>query len=115
MEKLLKLNGGRSSVGRALDCDSSGRGFKPLRSPQFLLLPTKYTIKSYLFFLSAGVVQLDRASDFESECWEFESLRPHQQYQRITLIYYFINLIIAPLLCHFNVRTYWYERQSGHR
>ena len=27
----------------------------------------------------------------------------------------FINLIIAPLLCHFNVRTYWYERQSGHR
>ena len=38
---------------------------------------------SYLNFLLAGVVQLDRASDFESECWEFESLRPHQQYQQI--------------------------------
>ena len=29
--------------------------------------------------MHAGVVQLDRASDFESECWEFESLRPHQK------------------------------------
>ena len=27
-------NGGRSSVGRAPDCDSGGRGFKPRRSPQ---------------------------------------------------------------------------------
>lgn len=26
--------GGRSSVGRAWDCDSQGRGFKPRRSPQ---------------------------------------------------------------------------------
>ena len=46
--------GGRSSAGRALDCDSSGRGFKPLRSPQFLLLPTKYPIKSYLLFSVCG-------------------------------------------------------------
>ena len=28
-------NGGRSSVGRASDCDSECRGFKPRRSPQF--------------------------------------------------------------------------------
>ena len=31
----MQLSGGRSSVGRALDCDSSGRGFKPHRPPQF--------------------------------------------------------------------------------
>ena len=29
-------NGGRSSVGRALDCDSGGRGFEPHRPPHFL-------------------------------------------------------------------------------
>jgi hypothetical protein len=29
--------GGRSSVGRAQDCDSCGRGFDPLRPPQFQL------------------------------------------------------------------------------
>ena len=29
------VNGGRSSVGRAPDCDSGGRGFKPRRSPHF--------------------------------------------------------------------------------
>lgn len=27
--------GGCSSVGRALDCDSGGRGFEPRQSPQF--------------------------------------------------------------------------------
>jgi len=27
---------------------------------------------------------LPTLKDFESECWEFESLRPHQQYQQIT-------------------------------
>ena len=31
----MEVSGGRSSVGRALDCDSSGRGFKPHRPPQF--------------------------------------------------------------------------------
>ena len=31
----LHAYGGRSSVGRALDCDSSGRGFEPRRSPHF--------------------------------------------------------------------------------
>lgn len=30
-------SGGRSSVGRAWDCDSQGRGFKPRRSPQNFL------------------------------------------------------------------------------
>ena len=32
-----KRCGGRSSVGRAPDCDSGGRGFKPHRPPQFIL------------------------------------------------------------------------------
>ena len=31
-------SGERSSVGRALDCGSSGRGFEPLRSPHLLVL-----------------------------------------------------------------------------
>ena len=31
-----KINGERSSVGRAPDCDSGGRGFEPHRSPQLL-------------------------------------------------------------------------------
>ena len=30
-----KANGGRSSVGRAPDCDSGGRGFDPHRPPHF--------------------------------------------------------------------------------
>jgi hypothetical protein len=29
-----KINGGRSSVGRAPDCDSGRRGFEPHRPPQ---------------------------------------------------------------------------------
>ena len=52
-------NGERSSAGRALDCDSSGRGFKSLRSPT---LPCQ-----------APVAQLDRAVDFESKGRRFES------------------------------------------
>ena len=31
------FNGGRSSVGRALDCGSRGRRFDPGRSPHFLV------------------------------------------------------------------------------
>ena len=31
-------SGGRSSVGRAPDCDSGRRGFEPHRPPQFFLL-----------------------------------------------------------------------------
>ena len=30
---LFQFNGGRSSVGRAPDCDSGGRGFNPRRPP----------------------------------------------------------------------------------
>ena len=88
VEEIVKdLNGGRSSAGRALDCDSSGRGFEaPSLAPVFSA--TDKFSNNFLpkFFCLAGVVQLDRASDFESECWEFESLRPHQSYQRITQI-----------------------------
>ena len=31
-----RVSGGRSSVGRAPDCDSGGRGFKPRRPPQLV-------------------------------------------------------------------------------
>ena len=34
----LSFHGGRSSVGRALGCGPSGRGFKPRRSPQFFVV-----------------------------------------------------------------------------
>ena len=34
--KAFKRYGERSSVGRAPDCDSGGRGFNPRRSPHFL-------------------------------------------------------------------------------
>ena len=30
---------------------------------------------------------LPTLKDFESECWEFEPLRPHQKYQRFTTFY----------------------------
>ena len=32
----IAVNGGRSSVGRAPDCDSGGRGFNPHRPPHLL-------------------------------------------------------------------------------
>ena len=35
---IINLFGGRSSVGRAPDCDSGGRGFKPHRSPHLYTL-----------------------------------------------------------------------------
>ena len=57
-------------------------GSSPFARPSFFF----YQQNPTFFFLSAGVVQLDRAADFESECWEFESLRPHQSHQRITQI-----------------------------
>ena len=50
-------------------------GSNPFARPIFLLTNFK---NSYLIFMLADLVKLDRASDFESECWEFESLRPHQ-------------------------------------
>ena len=37
-ESLKVKYGGRSSVGRALDCGSSGRGFEPHRPPQYPIL-----------------------------------------------------------------------------
>ena len=40
---LLHIWGGRSSAGRALDCGSSGRGFKSRRSPSlFQANPNKF-------------------------------------------------------------------------
>jgi hypothetical protein len=48
--------GGRSSVGRALDCDSGGRGFKPRRSPHFF---QKVTLYGGAFFYAHGTLQCD--------------------------------------------------------
>ena len=39
-----KFHGGRSSVGRALDCDSSCRGFETRRSPQIIELDSSSLI-----------------------------------------------------------------------
>ena len=52
---------GVAQLGRALDCGSSGRGFKSRRSPHF--------------FYHAPVAQLDRVPDFESVGRRFESCR----------------------------------------
>ena len=38
MRLRLRRYGGRSSVGRAQDCDSCGRGFNPRRPPHFFFL-----------------------------------------------------------------------------
>ena len=40
---LFLFNGGRSSVGRAPDCDSGGRGFNPRRPPHL----TRYKSMAY--------------------------------------------------------------------
>ena len=40
---LFLFNGGRSSVGRAPDCDSGGRGFNPRRPPHL----TRYKSMTY--------------------------------------------------------------------
>ena len=63
------FNGGRSSVGRALDCDSSRRGFESHRPPQFLT-----------GFLSPcwAVSSIGRAADSYSVGSGFESLTAHQ-------------------------------------
>ncbi len=61
--------GENSSVGRAQDCGSWGRGFDPRFSPQ---------LKIFNFFYIAPVAQLDRAPDFESVGRGFESLQACQ-------------------------------------
>jgi hypothetical protein len=40
----LREHGDRSSIGRALDCGSSGCGFKPHRSPFFIALFSAITV-----------------------------------------------------------------------
>ena len=61
-------NGGSSSAGRALDCDSSGRGFKSHLSPH-----------------GAPVAQLDRAFDFGSKGRGFESSRARHSASQTTI------------------------------
>lgn len=53
-------HGGDSSVGRATDCGSVGRGFEP-RSPP-------HRVRFYQDMSSAPVAQLDRVPDFGSGC-----------------------------------------------
>ncbi len=43
-------NGGRSSVGRAPDCDSGGRGFKPHRPPHYLIVGSLAQLVEQLTF-----------------------------------------------------------------
>ena len=43
----IAVNGGRSSVGRAPDCDSGGRGFNPHRPPHFLVLNAFDAVESF--------------------------------------------------------------------
>ena len=45
------------------------------------------------FFKFVPVAQLDRASDYESEGWEFDSLRARQNFY-----YYLLTLILLLLL-----------------
>src|SRR5690554_4066179 len=44
------INGGRSSVGRAQDCDSCGRGFEPRRPPQSFQYVTPLSVSPALPF-----------------------------------------------------------------
>ncbi len=56
--------GASSSIGRAPACGAGCYGFEPREAPHF-------------FHARALVAQLDRASDFGSEGWGFESLRAY--------------------------------------
>lgn len=74
------MHGGCSSVGRASDCGSEGRGFKPRHPPQATKVSGRGAIGSALalgargcqfesgrpdhFEKSVPVAQLDRATDF---------------------------------------------------
>lgn len=50
----LVLFGGRSSAGRATDCGSVGRGFKPLRPPQ-----NDYSVRYRVIKTSSSLVYCD--------------------------------------------------------
>ncbi len=52
----VKADGGRSSVGRALDCDSSRRGFESHRPPHFFGLITIAVLSKELRVVLAGFV-----------------------------------------------------------
>ncbi len=59
--------GASSSIGRAPACGAGCYGFEPREAPHFP-------------FPRALVAQLDRASDFGSEGWGFESLRAYHRF-----------------------------------
>lgn len=72
---LAHLDGGRSSVGRAPDCDSGCRGFKPRRSPQFLKIKRSLYATFFIFELKRaelGVLLFSRDGDdhIEAACRE---------------------------------------------
>ena len=55
-----------SSVGRASDCGSDGRGFEPRHSPHFLTLVKRLFGRGFLFF--SQLVDLGHAT------WDMQSL-----------------------------------------
>ena len=88
----MRRDGERSSMVRALDCDSSGWGFESPRPPQFLkgvwlhldsVIGDIESIESRDTSL-APVAQLDRASASEAEGQRFESSQARQLHKTIT-------------------------------
>jgi len=47
---------------------------------------------------------LPTPKDFESECWEFESLRPHQSYQRFTALFKIYPTAFVPFSFHYETK-----------
>ena len=68
--------GGRSSVGRAPDCDSGCRGFESHRSPHFT------------DSANVGVSPSGKAPDFDSGIRWFESSYSSQFFLKIVLIFF---------------------------
>ena len=73
--------GGRSSVGRAPDCDSGGRGFKPHRPPQYIVImnvvPCTRRMTQESLCECGGI---GRRAGFRYQyltVWEFESPHSH--------------------------------------
>ena len=69
-------SGGRSSVGRALDCDSSGRGFKPHRPPHFFCKVRRFCLMTNIVLRASldrvklcGSGGIGRHAGFRFQCF----------------------------------------------
>ena len=60
------FNGERSSVGRAQDCGSCGRGFNPRRSPHFFVKRSSYFV--------SRIMTLHTSRDPNNEFWAVSSV-----------------------------------------